>query len=166
MRELTPEELVGTKWAGGPSSGGLDIIGIAQDGRFCVVFRSGKLGSMSLAEIEGMGYWMVCQAPLPVLPTTLTDLADALKLANEHVVSNSKLGFNVLKCKPDCTPAAPCMSAVCPGHLEHTISLTPWARDQYEMWAPIDLPMRLSPPRMPELRCAQEWGCGLARTTR
>lgn len=76
------------------------------------------------------------------------------------------------KCAPECSPARPCMSAVCPGRgREYTDKkFLEWEVQQSGLgcyWsavAPGEFELLPSPP--PELRCEREWGCDLVRTRR
>lgn len=71
------------------------------------------------------------------------------------------------KCPPTCVPAAPCMSHhTCPGQREALIARNKWSGDQWGEPTWMHLERREPQERLADLRCEQNWACGLVRGTR
>lgn len=85
-----------------------------------------------------------------------------------HVAHDAMLAKRA-KCEPTCTPAEPCYAVkVCPAWKEEECTLSDWADEQHSLlklywWRGVEMPTA-GEPRVPELRCARDWGCGLVRT--
>lgn len=108
--------------------------------------------------------------------TALLDKIEAATAPKGSKLSENYYDIMPGKCAPDCTPATPCYAVgVCPQYREDRVRTSEWAyrhgmglddEDLYSVgpgdWRYAD--HKSAPP--PELRCEQQWMCGLARGQR